>query len=174
MTTKLASNSPVTFVTHTRFAVLFFQPSCYVNSQMNLCNGTGEERRQTLCDKRDVNNFVLKKRLVKLRPPLRRSFSKWPRNILSEDHDKHTSNILVTFVTHERYRTFCRPPFLPSFCVNSIITYAHTPLFVMQDANLFLLGNLVPQTRSRGSTAVLNIKAEVLIIFHHGTLMSIN
>ena len=31
-TTKHASNSPVTFVTHERFAVLFFLPSCCVNS----------------------------------------------------------------------------------------------------------------------------------------------
>ena len=33
--TKHASNSPVTFVTHKRFAVLFFLPSCCVNSRKN-------------------------------------------------------------------------------------------------------------------------------------------
>jgi len=32
ITTKHASDSPVTFVTHERFAVLFFLPSCCVNS----------------------------------------------------------------------------------------------------------------------------------------------
>ena len=32
ITTKHASNSTVTFVTHKRFAVLFFLPSCCVNS----------------------------------------------------------------------------------------------------------------------------------------------
>ena len=31
ITTKLASNRPVTFVIHKRFAVLFFVPSCCVN-----------------------------------------------------------------------------------------------------------------------------------------------
>ena len=32
ITTEHASYSPVTFVTHKRFAVLFFPPSCCVNS----------------------------------------------------------------------------------------------------------------------------------------------
>ena len=32
ITTKHVSNSPVTFVIHKRFAVLFFLPSCCVNS----------------------------------------------------------------------------------------------------------------------------------------------
>ena len=36
ITTKHVRNSPVTFVTHKRLAVLFFLPSsCYVNSQLS-------------------------------------------------------------------------------------------------------------------------------------------
>ena len=36
ITTKLASNRPVTFVIHKRFAVLFFVPSCCVNLLVSL------------------------------------------------------------------------------------------------------------------------------------------
>jgi len=36
ITTKHVSNSPVTFVTHERFAVLFSLPSFYVNSLFKL------------------------------------------------------------------------------------------------------------------------------------------
>ena len=35
ITTKHVRNSPVTFVTHKRFDVLFFLPSCCVNSQLS-------------------------------------------------------------------------------------------------------------------------------------------
>ena len=44
ITTKHASNSPVTFVTHKRFVVLFFLPSCCVNSLRSLTSQRLQEK----------------------------------------------------------------------------------------------------------------------------------
>ena len=43
ITTKYASYSLVTFVTHKRFAVLFFLPSCCVNSLIRSDDGDRNE-----------------------------------------------------------------------------------------------------------------------------------
>ena len=40
--TKNATNSPVTFVTHKRFAVLFFLSSCCVNSLVGTLNNDAD------------------------------------------------------------------------------------------------------------------------------------
>ena len=44
ITTKHASNSPVTFVTHKRFVVLFFLPSCFVHSLRSLTSKRLQEK----------------------------------------------------------------------------------------------------------------------------------
>ena len=51
ITTKHASNSPVTFVTHKRFVVLFFLPSCCVNSLRSLTSQRLQEKTVDLFPK---------------------------------------------------------------------------------------------------------------------------
>ena len=54
VTTKLASNNPVTFVAQKRFAVLFFLQSYCVNSLVFATGRQEEEDGRTLvCDKHD-------------------------------------------------------------------------------------------------------------------------
>ena len=49
--TKFKSNSPVTFVARKNFAVLFFLPSCYINSLLlrYKCNKHGSKRNLSSC-----------------------------------------------------------------------------------------------------------------------------
>ena len=54
ITTKYASYSLVTFVTHKRFAVLFFPPSCCVNS-LRSEDGDGSENVAEKVNSRSFN-----------------------------------------------------------------------------------------------------------------------
>ena len=74
-----------------RTIVLFFDvlvAVAVVISELTLKEGRGKKTRQTLCDKRDSNFFLLQL-FPKLHSPLNRSFCKRPENLnVCEDHDK--------------------------------------------------------------------------------------
>ena len=90
ITTKYASYSLVTFVTHKRFAVLFFLPSCCVSSllsELTQQDGRGKEDGKP-CVK-GVTIILLEITFSKHHFLLNRSFCKRPENIdVSQDHGK--------------------------------------------------------------------------------------
>ena len=121
ITTKHASNSPVTFVTLKRFAVLLFDLPAPTTKHSKV---TGSKTLNFLPKWQKIPEHFLYELLYTVNCWVSSSFKQifWLETkkhwYLVKITTKHASNSPVTFVTHKR---FAVPLFLPSCCVNSLI-----------------------------------------------------